>query len=96
MKNKSMIKMMHRLVSSCGNYKTQIRAAYIPGFFKGLFMKAPLMVCFLIVSAFMAGTVTKKNVPHFRSCAFGMCDFSGGLAEYFGQIAVGCRIQSFC
>ena len=60
MKNKSMIKMMHRLVSSCGNYKTQIRAAYVPGFFKGLFMKAPLMVCFLIVSAFMAGTVTKK------------------------------------
>ena len=60
MKNKSMIKMMHRLVNSCGNYKTQIRAAYIPGFFKGLFMKAPLMVCFLIVSAFMAGTVTKK------------------------------------
>ncbi|MCR5612733.1 ABC transporter ATP-binding protein [Treponema sp.] len=61
MKNKSMIQMMHRLVGSCGKYKTSIRAAYIPGFFKGMFMKAPLMVCFLIVSGFMAGTMTKKT-----------------------------------
>ncbi|MCR4954434.1 MAG: ABC transporter ATP-binding protein/permease [Treponema sp.] len=61
MKNKSMITMMHRLVGSCGKYKASIRAAYIPGFFKGMFMKAPLMVCFLIVSGFMAGTVTRKT-----------------------------------
>lgn len=61
MKNKSMIQMMHRLVSSCGKYKASIRAAYIPGFFKGMFMKAPLMVCFLIVSGFMTGTVTRKT-----------------------------------
>ena len=60
MKNKSMIQMMHRLVKSCGKYKAQIRAAYIPGFFKGLFMKAPLMICFLIISGFMAGTMTKQ------------------------------------
>lgn len=59
-KNKSMIQMMHRLVSSCGNYKVQIRAAYVPGFFKGVFMKAPLMASFFIISGFMAGTVTKK------------------------------------
>lgn len=59
-KNKSMIQMMHRLVSSCGNYKAQIRAAYVPGFFKGVFMKAPLMASFFIISGFMAGTVTKK------------------------------------
>ncbi len=58
--NKSMIQMMHRLVSSCGNYKAQIRAAYVPGFFKGVFMKAPLMASFFIISGFMAGTVTKK------------------------------------
>ena len=59
--NKSMISMMHRLVGSCGKYKVSIRAAYIPGFFKGMFMKAPLMVCFLIVSGFMSGTVTKRT-----------------------------------
>ncbi|MCR4631930.1 MAG: ABC transporter ATP-binding protein/permease [Treponema sp.] len=61
MKNKSMIKMMHRLVSSCGKYKVQIRAAYVPGFFKGMFMKAPLMVSFMIISGFMAGSMTKKS-----------------------------------
>ncbi|MCR4741764.1 MAG: ABC transporter ATP-binding protein/permease [Treponema sp.] len=60
MKYKSMIQMMHRLVSSCGKYKTSIRASYIPGFFKGMFMKAPLMLSFFMVSAFMNGTVTKK------------------------------------
>ena len=59
--NTSMIAMMHRLVQSCGAYKTSVRAAYIPGFFKGMCMKAPLMVSFFMVSAFMAGTMTKKN-----------------------------------
>ena len=60
MKNKSMIQMMHRLVSSCGNYKVQIRSSYVSGFFKGIFMKAPLMVSFLTVTGFMAGSMTKK------------------------------------
>ena len=59
--NKSMITMMHRLVSSCGKYKASIRAAYIPGFLKGMCMKAPMMVSFLMVTGFMAGTMTKKT-----------------------------------
>lgn len=60
MKYRSMIQMMHRLVSSCGKYKGVIRASYIPGFFKGMFMKAPLMLSFMMVSAFMNGSITKK------------------------------------
>ena len=59
--NKSMIAMMHRLVNSCGKYKASIRAAYIPGFFKGMCMKAPMMLSFLIVTGFMAGNMTKHN-----------------------------------
>ncbi len=59
--NKSMIAMMHRLVNSCGKYKASIRAAYIPGFFKGMCMKAPLMLSFLMVTGFMAGTMTKRT-----------------------------------
>jgi len=55
-----MIQMMHRLVSSCGKYKGVIRASYIPGFFKGMFMKAPLMLSFMMVSAFMNGTISRK------------------------------------
>jgi len=53
--------MMHRLVNSCGKYKASIRAAYIPGFFKGICMKAPQMLSFLLVSGFMAGTMTKQT-----------------------------------
>ncbi len=60
MKNKSMIKMMHRLVGSCGKYKAQIRSSYIPGFFKGICLKAPLMLSFFIIAGFMTGTVSKK------------------------------------
>ena len=59
--NKSMIAMMHRLVNSCGKYKASIRASYIPGFFKGMCMKAPLMISFLLVTGFMGGTVTKQR-----------------------------------
>ena len=59
--NKSMIAMMHRLVNSCGKYKASIRASYIPGFFKGMCMKAPMMLSFLMVAGFMAGTMTKRT-----------------------------------
>lgn len=60
MKRKSMIQMMHRLVNGCGKYKAPIRASYVTGFFKGMFMKAPLMLCFFMISYFMAGAMTKK------------------------------------
>ena len=81
MKNKSMLKMMHRLVGSCGNYKGVIRASYVPGFFKGLFMKAPLMASFFIISGFMTGTVSKK-----------MCLISGAIL--LGCVAVQAILQN--
>ncbi len=81
MKNKSMLKMMHRLVGSCGNYKGVIRASYVPGFFKGLFMKAPLMVSFFIISGFMTGTISKK-----------MCLISGAIL--LGCVAVQAILQN--
>ncbi len=79
--NKSMLKMMHRLVGSCGNYKGVIRASYVPGFFKGLFMKAPLMVSFFIISGFMTGTVSKK-----------MCLISGAIL--LGCVAIQAILQN--
>lgn len=81
MKNKSMLKMMHRLVGSCGNYKGVIRASYVPGFFKGLFMKAPLMASFFIISGFMTGNVSKK-----------MCLISGAIL--LGCVAVQAILQN--
>ena len=81
MKNKSMLKMMHRLVGSCGNYKGVIRASYVPGFFKGIFMKAPLMASFFIISGFMTGNVSKK-----------MCLISGAIL--LGCVAVQAILQN--
>ena len=59
--NKSMISMMHRLVEFCGKYKVPIRLSYLPGFFKGLVMKSPLMASFLMACDFMSGRMTKEK-----------------------------------
>jgi ATP-binding cassette subfamily B protein len=44
-----------------GKYKKSIRASYITAFLKGLMMKIPLMLCFLVISSFMEGTMTKTK-----------------------------------
>ena len=59
-KKKSMIAIMHRLVKASGKFAGRIRSAYITGFFKGIFMKVPLMLCFFTVALFMAGNMTKQ------------------------------------
>ena len=59
--NKSMISMMHRLVEFCGKYKVPIRLSYLPGFFKGLVMKSPLMAAFFMACDFMDGRMTKEK-----------------------------------
>ncbi len=50
-----MIKIMHRIISMTGKYKTRIRASYITAFLKGIMMKVPLVLCFLCISFFMEG-----------------------------------------
>ncbi len=50
-----MLKIMHRLIGITGKYKGRIRASYITAFLKGLMMKAPLVLCFFCISAFMQG-----------------------------------------
>jgi len=56
-----MIRILHRIVSVTGKYKNRIRAAYIFSCLKGIAMKAPLILCFLTVRAFMEGTITKQK-----------------------------------
>ena len=56
-----MIKILHRLINSTGKYKRRIRASYITAFFKGLMMKAPLVLCFFCISWFMQGQMDKKK-----------------------------------
>lgn len=56
-----MIRILHRLVSVTGKYKSRIRAAYAVSFLKGIMMKVPLVLCFLTVSAFMEGTMNRRR-----------------------------------
>ncbi len=56
-----MLRIMHRLIGITGKYKTRIRASYITSFIKGIMMKIPLMLSFLIISLFMNGTMDKKK-----------------------------------
>nr|MCR5735159.1 ABC transporter ATP-binding protein/permease [Lachnospiraceae bacterium] len=56
-----MIKIMHRLINITGKYKGRIRASYITAFFKGLMMKAPLVLCFLCISWFMQGQMDRTR-----------------------------------
>lgn len=56
-----MLKILHRIVRFTGKYKGTIRVSYITSFLKGIMMKAPLMLGFLVISFFMQGTMTKQK-----------------------------------
>ena len=56
-----MLKILHRLIGVTGKYKTRIRASYVTSFIKGIMMKVPLILSFLIISYFMNGTMDKMK-----------------------------------
>ena len=60
-----MLKILHRIITMTGKYKTRIRASYITAFLKGLMMKAPLVICFLCISAFMRGEMDNTKCVYF-------------------------------
>jgi ATP-binding cassette subfamily B protein len=56
-----MLKILHRIVNMTGKYKARIRASYITAFFKGIMLKAPLILCFFCISYFMQGQMDTKK-----------------------------------
>ena len=56
-----MLKILHRLIGITGKYKTRIRLSYITSFIKGIVMKAPLMLCFIVINLFMQGQMDQKK-----------------------------------
>lgn len=56
-----MIKIMHRLINQTGKYKARIRASYITAFLKGIMMKVPLMLSFMVINYFMQGNMDKNK-----------------------------------
>ena len=63
-----MIKIMHRLINKTGKYKSRIRAAYITAFLKGIMMKVPLMLSFLVINYFMNGEMDKRKCFQIGVC----------------------------
>lgn len=56
-----MLKILHRLIGITGKYKTRIRLSYITSFFKGIVMKAPLVLSFIMISLFMQGQMDNRK-----------------------------------
>ena len=54
-----MIGLIHRMLAASGNYKGRIYGAFVLAFFKGLLMKAPIIVSYFIITAFIDGEITK-------------------------------------
>ena len=51
-----MIRLIHRIVEASGKRKHRIRLAYIFCFIKGLLMKSPVIVAFLVIDRFFKGS----------------------------------------
>ena len=60
-----MLKILHRLIGITGRYKTRIRASYITSFIKGIMMKAPLILCYFVISLFMQGQMDERKCLYF-------------------------------
>ncbi|MCR4739331.1 MAG: ABC transporter ATP-binding protein/permease [Lachnospiraceae bacterium] len=56
-----MLRILHRLICITGKYKKRIRLSYITSFIKGIMMKAPLVLSFMVISLFMQGQMDKKK-----------------------------------
>ena len=56
-----MIKILHRLIGITGKYKVRIRLSYITSFIKGIMMKAPLILSFVMISQFMQGVMDGRK-----------------------------------
>ena len=56
-----MLKILHRLIGITGEYKVRIRLSYITSFIKGIMMKAPLIISFVMISLFMQGVMDGRK-----------------------------------
>ncbi|MCR5109258.1 MAG: ABC transporter ATP-binding protein/permease [Lachnospiraceae bacterium] len=56
-----MLKILHRLIGITGKYKARIRLSYITSFVKGIMMKAPLILSFVMICLFMQGQMDAKK-----------------------------------
>ncbi len=56
-----MLGILHRLIGITGKYKSRIRLSYITSFIKGIMMKAPLVLSFMMISMFMQRQMDRRK-----------------------------------
>lgn len=56
-----MLNILHRLIGITGKYKKRIRLSYITSFVKGIMMKTPLILSFVMISLFMQGQMNGRK-----------------------------------
>jgi len=76
-----MIRMIKRILRVSGKYKGRIYGAMVLSFVKGMFMKMPSVMTFMIVTAFLEGSLSKK-----------LCIYT--IAVLLGSIAVQAVLQN--
>jgi len=83
-----MIRLIHRIVEAAGKRKYKIRLAYLFCFIKGLLMKSPVILAFLVIDRFFNGNDTTGL---FRNAAIAMAAIL--LLQIVAQY-IGDRLQS--
>ncbi|WP_027422429.1 ABC transporter ATP-binding protein [Lachnobacterium bovis] len=83
-----MLKMIHRIVEAAGKRKTRIRLAYIFCFIKGLLMKSPVIVAFIVINKVLENKLDSDFVIN-SAITMGLVLIAQILAQYIGD-----RLQS--
>ena len=80
--------MIKRILDVSGKYKSRIYGAMFLSFLKGMLMKVPAVVTFMIVTAFIEGGLTKK------ACVYAAVALVGSVAVQAVFQYISDRLQS--
>jgi len=80
-----MLKILHRIIGITGKYRSRIRASYITSFFKGIMMKAPLIICFIAISLFMEQRMDDKKCIYLGIATL-LCVVAEAILEHITNV----------
>ena len=86
-----MIGLIARILVVSEKYRGRIYGAFVLSFLKGLLMKAPIVLAYIIVTAFIEKTVTKKYCIYSGSACCQYCG-AGSVSVSGGQTAKRSRL----
>ncbi|MBR1554777.1 MAG: ABC transporter ATP-binding protein, partial [Oscillospiraceae bacterium] len=83
-----MIGLIKRIIGVSGKYKGGIYGAFVMSFLKGMLMKAPIIMMYFIISAYLEGTITKAICVR-TAVVIVACVIAEAIAQYLAD-----RMQS--